>query len=248
MQSFLEYVKGKSIEKTKLDKIGDYKIFTVNAAAVRATSLQDDDFNHFATHVEFPKLIPNNEIWISKDISKHERQFLIHNGIHQYKAKEAGKRNWYDIALKKEKIEREKVDGLKFNPKKFSQEPPDKVYAKYYCGIPSPNDDIEVWLVNGEMIRDLFKTDFIEGGNGEVYKWIPRQEIWIEKNLKEVEINLTILHEYIESTLMRYKKFNYDKAHVIASKVDFKHRKNWEIEDVKDLTREMALEMANQYL
>lgn len=248
MQSFLEYVKGKSIEKTKLDKIGDYKIFTVNVTAVRAASQTNDGFSRFATHAEFPKLIPNNEIWINKEVSKHERQFLIHNGIHQYKAKEAGKRNWHDIAQKKEKAEREKVDGLKLNPKKFNQEPPDKIYSKYYCGIPSPNDDIEVWLVNGETVRDLFKTDFIEGGNGEVYKWIPRQEIWIEKTLEDIEINLTILHEYIESTLMRYKKLTYDKAHVVAAKVDFKHRKNWEIVDVKDLTRETALEMANQYL
>jgi hypothetical protein len=157
------------------------------------------------------------------------------------------KRNWYEYALKKEKAEREKIDHIKFKGKDFKT-PPDKIYNKYYCGIPSPNDDIEVWLVNGEIVRDLFKTDFIEGGNGEVYKWIPRQEIWIEKNLEDVETNLTILHEYIESTLMRYKKFNYDKAHVIACKVDFKNRKNWEIEDVKDLTREEALEMANQYL
>lgn len=252
MQSFLEYVKGKSIEKTKLDKIGDYKIFTVNAAAVRASSQTNNEFNHFATHAEFPKLIPNNEIWINKDISKHERQFLIHNGIHQYKAKEAGKRNWYEIALKKEKAEREKVDGLKLNPKKFNQEPPDKVYSKYYCGIPSPNDDIEVWLVNGEIVRDLFKTDFIEGGNskhdGGVYSWIPKGEIWIEKELEDIEINLTILHEYIENTLMKLKKLSYNKAHTIASKIDFKHRKNWDIVKVKSLNREEALKMASPYL
>lgn len=117
-------------------------------------------------------------------------------------------------------------------------------------GIPSPDDDIEVWLINGEVVRDLYKTDFIEGGNGEVYKFCPKQEIWVEKNLMQEkgEVDITILHEYVESTLMRYKKFSYDKAHNIAAKVDWHHRKKWTFEDVKELDRETALEMAKKYI
>jgi hypothetical protein len=250
MLSFLEYVNGKTIEKKRLEKIGDFTIFTVNASAIRNIDQGDDEFNHFATHMEFPKLVPNNEIWISRDISERERQFLIHNGMNQYLAKKKGKRNWYEYALKKEKAEREKVDKIKFVGKD-RKTPPDKVYYKYYCGIPSENDDVEVWLVDGEIVRDLYKSDFIEGGNPEVYSWVPKGEIWIEKNLEKEkdEVDITILHEYIESTLMKYKKLTYNKAHPIASKVEFHHRnKKWDITDVKDLNREEALEMAKRYL
>lgn len=249
MQTFLEYVGGRKIDKKKIDRIGDYTIYTVNASAIRDSSQANDQFNHLATHMEFPKLVPNNEIWISQDISQHERQFLIHNGLNQYKAKKLGKRNWYAYALKKEKREREVVDHIKFKSDP-AQKPPEKIYYKYYCGIPNENDDIEVWLVNGEIVRDLFKSDFIEGGNAEIYgKWLPKGEIWIERNLSQSEINITILHEYVERTLMKYKKLPYDKAHTIASKVEWHHRKKkWNIDDVKLLNAEEALEMAKKYL
>ena len=242
MQTFLEYVKGRKIEKKRLDRIGDYAIYTVNAAAVRDSSQENDEFNHLATHLEFPKLVPNKEIWISQDISKHERQFLIHNGFNQYEGKRKKKRSWYDYALKKEKREREVVDGIKFKPTATNEKPPGKVYDRYYCGIASEGDDVEVWLVDGENVRDLFKTDFIEGGNGEVYKWVPNNEIWVEKNLKEeLEIPITILHEYVERALMKYKKLPYDKAHTIAAKVDWKKRRKFDKADVMDLTIEEAL-------
>ena len=62
-----------------------------------------------------------------------------------------------------------------------------------------------MWLVDGELVRDLYKTDYICGGNPYVpYPWIPKNEIWIEKNLKKEEIYSIILHEYVESTLVNY--------------------------------------------
>lgn len=131
LPTFLEYVKIKSLDKKKLDKIGDYRIYSVNASAIRNTSQGDDEFNHFATHLEFPDLVPNNEIWISRDIAKREIPFLIHNGINQYEGKKKGKK-WYDYALKKERAEREKVDHLKFKGRYDEKTPPDKVYYKYY--------------------------------------------------------------------------------------------------------------------
>jgi hypothetical protein len=238
---FKLWLETRDLDKVKIDQFGPYKIFLVNAAAIRDKSVQDDEFNHIGIHLEFPSLIPDKEIWISKDIDKHEQMFLITNGINQYEAKRKGIKDTYDYALKREKSEREKIDGLKFNSKSI----PDKLYYKKYCNI----NEITVWLINGEMVRDLFKTDFIEGGNSEVYKWIPKNEIWIEKNLKEKgEIDITILHEYIESTLMKYNRMNYNKAHPIAAKVDWHHRGKWNKSDVEYLTKEKALAMAKPYL
>jgi sRNA-binding regulator protein Hfq len=249
MMSFVEYVNSRKIDKKRLDRIGDYTVYLVNGGAVRDTTQGNDEFSQSSTHLEMPKLVPNNEIWIANDISKHERQFLIYNGINQYEAKRKGKRNWYDYALKKERREREVIDNIKFSPQSTDKKPPDKVYDKYYCGIPNEKDDVEVWLVNGEIVRDMFKTDFVSGGNGLCYSFVPNQEIWIEKNLEEkLEIPITILHEYVERALMKYKKLSYDEAHTIASKVDWKKRRKFDKTDVMALSIEEALKFAKTYL
>ena len=252
MITFLEYFNSKELNKILLDQIGIYKIYTVNAEAIRKSSLYDVEYNDFATHLQFPKLVPNNEIWISNDIDKKEIPFFIHNGLHQYEGKKKKVKDWYDYALKLERSERKKIDGLKFHPKLHNKKPPQKVYYKSYLDIKSPDNNIKVWLVNGEVIRDLFKSDFVLGGNGYVYSWCPRSEIWIEKNLVkdgEQEIAAVILHEYVESTLMKLKKFSYDKAHNIASKVEFNCRKNdCSIDEIKNLNRNKALKMAEKYI
>ena len=250
MLHFLEYVVNRKIEKKKLDKIGNYTIFIVNAAQIRDVSQADDEFNDFATNLTIPKLVPKHEIWISEEVPKRERLFLIHNALAQYHAKEKGMKNWYDYAIKLERAERKKVDGLKYHPEKHHEKPPDKVYYKYYCGIPSPKDDIEVWLVNGRVVRETQKVDWVLGGSGVCYDFIPAQEIWIDKDLlKDKEVDICILHEYIESTCMRYKNMPYDKAHIIAAKVDWHMRKKkWDITDVQALNREEALKMAKKYM
>jgi hypothetical protein len=240
--TFLEFIKARSLNKKPVDKLGPYRIFTVDASAIRDKSVADDEFNHFGTHLEFA-FIPNNEVWISQDIDKHEQSFLINNGINQYEGKSKGVKDWYDYALRREKAEREKVDGVKMS-KKIA---PDKLYYKQYCTIRS--DKIEVWLVDGELVRDLYKTDFIEGGSGICYPWIPINEIWIERNLIERgEINITILHEFVESSLMKINKMSYNKSHPIAAKVDWHHRRKFTKSDVESLTRSKALEMAKCYL
>ena len=241
--SFKIWLESKDVGKKQFEKIGPYKVYLVSASAIRDKSTKDDDFNHFAVHEDFPSLIPDNEIWISRDIDEHERRFLVDNGVNRYVAKEKGIKDTYDYALKREKAEREKVDGIKFNKK---EKVPDKVYSKLYCEIKEEN--IKVWLVDGEIIRDLYKTDFIEGGNPFVpYPWMPKDEIWIEKNLKERDRIATIIHEFVESTLIEKKKMSYDKAHSIAVKVDWHHRGKFNKSDIENLTQDEALRMAKLY-
>jgi len=242
MLNFQEYFKSRSINKIKIEKIGPYSIFTVDGAAVRDMSEDGDEFDHFSTHLELPKVVPDKEIWIDEKVTKHERFFLIHSGVNEYEYKAKGKRNWYEDVLKHERQERDKVDSVKFKSKPNPEQVPESVYVKLYCDV----DDQKVYLINGEKVRDLYKTDFCCGGNDQVYhKWIPRNEIWIEKDLTEKEeIPITILHEFVERTLMKYKRYSYDKAHTIATKVDFKYRRKFTKEDAENLTAKKALEMA----
>ena len=78
--------------------------------------------------------------------------------------------------------------------------------------------DVEVWLVDGEEVRNRYKADFIEGGIRAVYSWCPNHEIWLESGEHREEMPYILLHEYVEMIAMRYKNKSYDKAHAIAAK------------------------------
>jgi hypothetical protein len=76
-------------------------------------------------------------------------------------------------------------------------------------------DGTEIYVVSGPYIRAHFYVDFVEGGHGYVYKWIPKDEIWIEDMEDNIDEALNLSHEIYEYTLMKYvsTKKEYDKAH-----------------------------------
>jgi ADP-Ribosyltransferase in polyvalent proteins len=82
---------------------------------------------------------------------------------------------------------------------------------------------LKVVLVDGEKVRDLFKSDYIEGGHHYVYPWIPIGEIWIEDTINASEMPPIVLHEFVERELMKRRGLTYPHAHTIASKVEFAH-------------------------
>jgi len=83
-------------------------------------------------------------------------------------------------------------------------------------------DKTKVYLVNGEYVRDELKfAEFIGGGHGYWDKRIPKDEIWIEKEMAGAIDNGSMgVHEIIEYTLMKYKNMSYDEAHKIANSVE----------------------------
>lgn len=234
-------LESENVDKRLLEKIGDYSIFLVNSGKIRKLSEKKDSFNFLGTHLEFD-WIPDKEIWISNDITEKERPFIINRGLNQYEAKKRGNKDWKNYALKQERTEREKVDGIKFIGKHKQNKI--NVYDRLYCTI----GDMKVWLVDGHKLRDLYRTQFAEGGNAGPYPWVPEKEIWIEKDIDEKEQVLTILHEYVEYMLMRLKKYTYPKAHKIAIKVDYSLRNSFTKKDLKTLTPEKALTMARKYI
>jgi hypothetical protein len=85
-------------------------------------------------------------------------------------------------------------------------------------------DGVEVYLVNGDAIRDNIKgtsdSDFVFGGHYWRYpKFIGKNEIFIDSTMQySDDIIATIYHEAIERKLMKEKGYSYDKAHDIAKK------------------------------
>jgi hypothetical protein len=86
---------------------------------------------------------------------------------------------------------------------------------KYY----GTQKGFKIYFVDGAKIRTFYHIDFVEGSNGQVKKYIPRNEIWIDNIFlkKQKEVRAIVLHEITEAVLMRDKRLSYEKAHRIAN-------------------------------
>ena len=243
--------------KRIIDKWGKYSIFIVNDEEIRNTAEYAEEFSDYGLNIGKKglatlnfKFIPKNEIWVAKSIKLSERHYIISNVLTYIRGIERGDDpgDAYDKAVEKEKSVRTKdaINKLRIKNKKVISSPlhkdlPKKLYFKKYGAIRDTTETVNVFLVNGEIVRDLFKTDYVEGGHYYVYDWIPKEEIWIEKTVHNDEFPVIILHEFLERTLMKYKKFPYVRAHVAASKVEFEHRGIFNKKDALSLTRSIII-------
>jgi len=102
----------------------------------------------------------------------------------------------------------------------------------FYC----KREEVDVWLVNSEWVRNNLSVIFGHGGHGYVHEFIPLNEIWIDpkhyhtnlydcgcnkKEEREETIETLIAHELTERKLMS-KGVPFYKAHQIALKKERK--------------------------
>ena len=243
--------------KKLIDKWGKYTIYLVNDEKIRNTAEYAEELSDYGLNlgkIGLPtlnfKFIPENEIWIAKSIKPSERHYIISNALAYIRGIERGldPGDSYDKAINKEKSVRTKdainkllVKNNKPVDNPFHKNIPKKVYIKKYGVINDTAEKVNIFLINGEVVRDLYKTDYVEGGHAYVYDWIPEDEIWIEETIKQDEIPVIILHEFLERTLMKYKKFPYVRAHIAASKAEFEHRGIFNKKDALNLTRSTVM-------
>jgi len=219
------------IQKKKFMDFKGYPVYYVNDLEIRNICLEDEEFTDFAIHYNFPDLIPENEIWVSEEVNKDELMLFLNNAAKQYNLIKDGydPDEAYEKAIKYEKSLREKIKNSEsyYSPsqpeaKKLS----DNVHIQRYGVI--TDEDITVWIVNGKEVRDAYKTDYVEGGHGYVYDWIPNDEIWIDNDTKDEERMAILTHEYTELKLMRDKNMEYEQAHHLASIEEYKFREGKE--------------------
>ncbi len=89
-----------------------------------------------------------------------------------------------------------------------------EIKKKFLCKL---WDGTKVFVVEGKIIRDDYDNDFLLGRHGYVYKYIPKDEIWVEDEIimdNEPEI---LAHELFEWYLMKYHDMKYKEAHKMAS-------------------------------
>lgn len=75
---------------------------------------------------------------------------------------------------------------------------------------------VKIHLVDGGKVKTKHDMDFVEGGHDKVYKWIPKDEVWVDKHLDASQRPYVAFHELVERARMA-KGESYDKAHVKAN-------------------------------
>jgi hypothetical protein len=200
----------------KVDQIGKVSVWIVNGQYIRKTI--DEEFTNFGQHFRF-RFIPRNEFWIDREHGPGEQQFFIDHLLVEHRLMAGGM--GYDQALVK-------ADALERNERRRSQRVEDvlslnrehiiedihKTLLKKYSAT------VKVWVVKGELVRSVYFIDFTEGGHDKVYRFVPRNEVWLDDDLAWGERKFVLLHELHERHLMS-RGWPYSQAHRSASKIEY---------------------------
>jgi hypothetical protein len=214
------------LNKTRYLTHADCTIYTVNGLAVRNASRQDEEFGNFATQDEFPDVIGGQEVWISEKLAPKEGVFFAANSLTYLARMAAGATDRaYDAGVEAERALREAVNGIDYRDGRPHKRVPDELYLAEYARLPDPRGAVTVWVVDGNLVRSYYKTDYTQGGHGFVYPWVPKGQIWVEDGADHREIPFVVCHEYLERRLMRDAGLGYDRAHEVASALEFDLRK-----------------------
>src|SRR3954470_887229 len=94
----------------------DDHVYAVGAEAVRDLSPNDEEFTHFGTFKEFPRLIPKGEIWVTETMLNREGMYFIANALTRLIEMAAGvPEERADAAgLNVERMLRERWEGLEY--------------------------------------------------------------------------------------------------------------------------------------
>jgi len=214
-------IRDKQIYIKKIEDIGQYSVWLVDGQYVRKTINENFvEYDHHYNH----KKVPKNELWIDEESNPEEWKFFINHMFVELGMLKVGE-NYNDAIAKADsfekkergaELEKNRLGWLKKNKKELME----KVYKKFlshYSGM------VNVWLVDGKLVRDFFLVDYAEGGHDKVYAFIPKNEIWIDEALADDEIDYIVLHELHERFLMSQGK-KYSEAHKRATLVEDYYR------------------------
>jgi hypothetical protein len=208
----------------KFGKVSGFKVWIVDGKYIRDNI--EEEFTNYAQHYRF-KFIPENEFWIDKERTPGEEKYFIDSMLvmNRLMSKGVSHKDAVKAANRIERRERSKSKLMKkeLKIKKSKGNVLKTVYKKLIDEY--KNRKIKIWIVNGEVVRDLFFVDFTEGGHDKVYGFIPKNEVWIDDDLDLGERKFVILHELHERNLMSKGK-DYDFAHKSSSKIEYYCRKH----------------------
>ena len=223
----------------KITKISDFDVWLVDGVYIRKKI--EREFTNFGQHYRF-KFIPEKEFWIDKEEVPGEEDFYIEHMLIENRLMSLGME--YKEALAKaddaEKKMRKKIDFIQkgIYPQLRKKEYLPRIHKKLLLQY---SRKVQVWIIDGRLVRDLFFIDFTEGGHDKVYKFIPKEEVWLDDDLSEKEIKFVLLHERYERNLMS-AGWDYPTAHRKSSSIEYHCRRHPE-----DMNKKLA-EVINKNL
>jgi hypothetical protein len=225
---------------------GNVKVKLVDPTAIRNSSLANEEFTDYELHANLPKLIPENEIWLGRNIDAKERPILVHTALEELRGLAQGlsKSKAYDRALLYQEHLRKHADGYAPKGNVAVRKVDPKCYVEKMGETKEPM--LAVWIVDGDRVRADYKSDGVEGFNGAEDKFVPTGEIWIERDVPPKERPFIAAHEVSEFHLMTDRGMKYGAAHDIASKIEFYYRKLGSAPSLAELTKAWAMRMARE--
>jgi hypothetical protein len=199
---------------------GDFQVWIVDGAYVRGHI--DEEFTNFGQHYRYP-YIPEKEFWIDKEAEHNEQAFFIDHLLveHMLMAKGIPYSDAITEADRVERRERRRAGDVRKVTHHGQQLPdPKAIHERLWKKL---ENGVEVWIVNGRLVRSVFDIDFTAGGHDHVYEFVPQGEVWIDDAIEEKERGFVLLHELHERNRMA-EGMPYSKAHNESSRLEFRCR------------------------
>ena len=218
----IKLIKNKPPYIKKLCDISKFSIWLVDGEYIRKNICED--FVNYDHHYHL-KFIPKNEFWISKEAVSDETKYYVDHLLVEHRLMASGMSHdeasrRADAFERRERMKSEIMQKLR-EPRMHKEELLKKVRVKL---LKSYSGTVKVWLVSGELVRDVFYLDFAGGGHDKVYHFIPENEVWIDDDIALKERRFIIVHELHERNLMS-KGMRYPAGHWSATEIEdfFRH-------------------------
>jgi hypothetical protein len=203
----------------KLSTRNGLTVWAVNGAWIRKNL--DQEFTNYAQHYDF-KFIPRNELWLDAEVAEDERRFYVAHmrkevGLRQKGVDEETARQ---AAIAHERKMRLAAGDMRKVQKDRGLPQPEAVHLRLWKAL---KNGVCVWFVRGRLVRSVYDIEFTEGGHEHVYEFIPRDEVWIDDDVRPEEQGYVLFHELHERNLMA-GGCEYDTAHKEASRLEKYYR------------------------
>ncbi|GAC1515766.1 MAG: hypothetical protein NVS1B4_07610 [Gemmatimonadaceae bacterium] len=204
---------------TRLARRGGVSVWSVDGAYIRKNV--DEEFTNFGHHWSIDR-IPRGEIWIDQEAHPDEQRFFVRHAIVERHLMSRGAD--YDAARLKADAEERAMRSRAGDLRKASQA---KGLADSRACLrrlwKRLENGIEVWFVDGRLVRSVFDIEFTEGGHDYVYEFVPSSQVWIDDDVHESERGFVLFHELHERNLMA-KGMAYNAAHADSSRLEKRYR------------------------
>src|SRR5260370_15233337 len=215
-----------------LERRGPVSVWLVDGAYVRKNI--DEEFSNFGHHYSYGE-IPKDEVWLDQEAVPDEQRFFVAHALLERKLMAEGKD--YDTAREAANAEERQLRIAAGDVRKLrlGRRPLQAalVHERLWKAL---GNGVQVWLVNGRLVRSCYDVEFTEGSHDYVYQIVPQNEVWIDDDIHTDERGFVLLHELHERNLMA-RGMDYDTAHDEARRLE-RHYRNHPAELHEALARE----------